>query len=215
MMETFFWEETISHAKIVSGTVSRLLEAMAIQFHSLLNSNQEIQYKVTVFDLRTVPDIQLWDYIFRIMTMSKCIYRDLIAALVYVDTLINSGVISGISFNNIHRLVALSMMTSTKFFDDVHYSNASWSKIVGIPLRELNSAEITFLQSLNFDVNIKFQTLQTWSEWITRFADENPNQEREIALKTEERAQEFTENNNQEFSDQPISCESINSTIKL
>ena len=149
------------------------------------------------------------------MTMSKCIYRDLIAALVYVDTLINSGVISGISFNNIHRLVALSMMTSTKFFDDVHYSNASWSKIVGIPLRELNSAEITFLQSLNFDVNIKFQTLQTWSEWITRFADENPNQEREIALKTEERAQEFTENNNQEFSDQPISCESINSTIKL
>ena len=149
------------------------------------------------------------------MTMSKCIYRDLIAALVYVDTLINSGVISGISFNNIHRLVALSMMTSTKFFDDVHYSNASWSKIVGIPLRELNSAEITFLQSLNFDVNIKFETLQTWSEWITRFADENPNQEREIALKTEERAQEFTENNNQEFSDQPISCESINSTIKL
>lgn len=149
------------------------------------------------------------------MTMSKCIYRDLIAALVYVDTLINSGVISGISFNNMHRLVALSMMTSTKFFDDVHYSNASWSKIVGIPLRELNSAEITFLQSLNFDVNIKFETLQTWSEWITRFADENPNQEREIALKTEERAQEFTENNNQEFSDQPISCESINSTIKL
>lgn len=147
--------------------------------------------------------------------MSKCIYRDLIAALVYVDTLINSGVISGISFNNMHRLVALSMMTSTKFFDDVHYSNASWSKIVGIPLRELNSAEITFLQSLNFDVNIKFETLQTWSEWITRFADENPNQEREIALKTEERAQEFTENNNQEFSDQPISCESINSTIKL
>ena len=149
------------------------------------------------------------------MTMSKCIYRDLIAALVYVDTLINFGVISGISFNNMHRLVALSMMTSTKFFDDVHYSNASWSKIVGIPLRELNSAEITFLQSLNFDVNIKFETLQTWSEWITRFADENPNQEREIALKTEERAQEFTENNNQEFSDQPISCESINSTIKL
>lgn len=108
--------------------------------------------------------------------MSKCIYRDLIAALVYVDTLINMGVISGISFHNMHRLVAMSVMTSTKFFDDVHYSNASWSKIVGIPLRELNNAEMIFLQSLGFNINIKFETLEMWSEWIRRFADENPVQ---------------------------------------
>lgn len=59
MMETFCAEETISNAKIVSGTVSKLLEAMANQFHTNLNSNKELKYKVTVFDLRTVPDIQL------------------------------------------------------------------------------------------------------------------------------------------------------------
>mmetsp|Transcript_6429 Transcript_6429/g.5986 ORF Transcript_6429/g.5986 Transcript_6429/m.5986 type:complete len:156 (+) Transcript_6429:3-470(+) len=155
MMESFTSEETISNAKIVSGTVSKLLESMATQFHEQLRANQDMEYKVTVFDLRTVPDIKLRDYIFRIMTMSKCIYRDLLAALVYVDTLINRGVISGISLHNMHRLVALSIMTSTKFFDDVHYSNASWSKVVGIPLRELNNAETVFLQSIDFNVNIQ------------------------------------------------------------
>jgi len=58
-METFCHEETIGNAKIVSGTVSKLLESMATQFHANMSSNKEIQYKVTVFDLRTVPDIQL------------------------------------------------------------------------------------------------------------------------------------------------------------
>jgi len=140
--------------------------------------------------------------------MSKCIYRDLIAALVYVDNLINKGVISGISFHNMHRLVAMSVMTSTKFFDDVHYSNASWSKIVGIPLRELNNAEVVFLQSLDFNINIKFETLEMWSEWIKRFADENPVQQRESSLKAEQRGQDRLES-------QQTTSESSDSAIEL
>lgn len=174
MMENFCQEETIRNAKIVSGTVSNLLESMATQFHNQMSSNPQLVYKVTVFDLNTVPDIQLSDYIFRMMTMSKCIYRDLIAALIYIDNLINKGVISGISYHNMHRLLAFSIMTSMKFFDDVHYSNASWSKIAGIPLRELNNVEIEFLQALNFDLNIPIETMQVWSESIAQFADENP-----------------------------------------
>jgi len=196
-MESFICEETISNAKTVSGTVSKILESMATQYHTQLRANQDIQYKVTVFDLRTVPDIKLWDYILRIMNMSKCVYRDLLAALVYVDTLINNGAIGGISFHNVHRLVALSIMISTKFFDDVHYSNASWSKIVGIPLRELNNAEMIFLQSLGYNVNIQGETLHMWSEWISRFADENPIQERDPKHITEQSAQNLSEEENQ------------------
>lgn len=175
-METFWQEDTIRNAKVVSGTVSKLLEAMATQFHSQMSSNKDMKYKVTVFDLHTVPDIQLWDYIFRIMLKSKCCYRDLIVALVYIDKLINTEVISGISFHNIHKLLALSIMASTKFYDDVHFPNVYWSKFVGIPLRELNNAEIIFLQSLKFELNINYEIMLTWSESIARFADENPVQ---------------------------------------
>lgn len=185
-MENFCQEETIRNAKIVSVTVSKLLEAMATQFHMQMSNNKEMKYKVTVFDLHTVPDIQLWDYIFRIMLKSKCNYRDLIVALVYIDKLINSEVISGISFHNIHKLLALSVMASTKFFDDIHYSNAYWSKFVGIPLRELNNAEIIFLQSLKFDLNIDYEIMIMWSESIARFADENPTQMDDSDLQQQE-----------------------------
>ena len=179
MMETFSQEEeTIRSANYVSGTVSNILEAMATQYHQMLGANPDMHYKVTVFDLHQVPDIQLRDYLFRIMSMSKCTYRDLIAALVYVETLINTGVISGISFHNMHRLVALSIMTSTKFYDDVHYSNRSWSKIVGIPLRELNDAETEFLRALNFDINIRLEVLDMWANMISNFAESTPVQER-------------------------------------
>lgn len=139
--------------------------------------------------------------------MSKCVYKDLLAALVYVDALINRGVISGISFHNMHRLVALSIMTSTKFFDDVHYSNASWSKIVGIPIRELNNAEIVFLQCLDFNVNIQSETLHMWSDWISRFADENPTLERVTSQHVEEREKEVKK--------KQISPESEDSAITL
>mmetsp|Transcript_24410 Transcript_24410/g.27067 ORF Transcript_24410/g.27067 Transcript_24410/m.27067 type:complete len:100 (-) Transcript_24410:357-656(-) len=84
-------------------------------------------------------------------------------------------------------------MTSTKFFDDVHFSNASWAKIVGIPLRELNNAEMVFLQSLGYKINIKNDILQMWSEWITRFADENPIQVRGSSLKQEGRESDRVE----------------------
>jgi hypothetical protein len=110
------------------------------------------------------------------MLKSKCNYRDLIVALVYIDKLINTEVISGISFHNIHKLLALSIMASTKFYDDVHFPNVYWSKFVGIPLRELNNAEIIFLQSLKFELNINYEIMLTWSESIARFADENPVQ---------------------------------------
>lgn len=178
MMETFFEEETISYAK-VSECVSKLLDAMATQFHQQLSQgNSSMQYLITVFDSHTVPDILLSDYLHRIASMSKCSNRDMVAALVYVDKLINNEIISGISFHNVHRLLGVAIMISSKFFEDQSFSNKSWSKIVGIPLRELNAVESHFLQALGFDLHIDLETVQGWAEAIFRFADELPVQER-------------------------------------
>lgn len=204
MMETFIEEETINYAK-VSGTVSKLLEAMASQFHAQLNANPQLGYVVTVYDSYTVPDIQLSDYLFRVTSLSRCTPRDLIVALVYIDKLINLGAIGGISFHNMHRLMAIAIMTSTKFFDDVPFSNKSWSKIVGISLRELNYAESVFLQSLNFEVNVPIDMLYGWSDAVARFAEENPVQERQSTHEQIDVDQNSSESNisNMEFSDSP------------
>lgn len=109
--------------------------------------------------------------------MSKCIYRDVIVALVYADKLINSEVISGISFYNVHRLIAICLMESAKFFDDIHYSNKFWAHITGLSLQELNTIESQFLEALGYDLNIPLDAMQQWSQAVASFADENPAQE--------------------------------------
>ena len=176
MMETFFEEETINYA-VVSESVSKLLEAMAIQFHQQLSSGEtSIQYIVSEYDSHTVPDIQLCDYLYRIASLSKCTNRDVISALVYIDRLITNGIISGISFHNVHRLLGVSIMISTKFNEDQPYSNKSWAKVLGIPLRELNSVEVSFLTSIDYNLRIELPELNGWIDSILRFATAPPIQ---------------------------------------
>jgi hypothetical protein len=176
MMGTFFEEEAINYA-FVSESVSKLLEAMAIQFHQQLSSGESsIQYIVSEYDSHTVPDIQLCDYLYRIVSLSKCANRDVISALVYIDRLINNGIISGISFHNVHRLLGVTIMISAKLNEDQPYSNKSWSKILGIPLRELNVVEINFLTTIDFNLRIDLNDLNTWINSILIFATTPPIQ---------------------------------------
>jgi hypothetical protein len=178
MMETLNNEETIDYAR-VSDSVSKLLETMATQFHSQLsNDTNQAGYKITILDSNNIPDISIRDYLYRVASMSKCIYRDVIVALVYADKLINLEVISGISFYNIHRLMAICLMISAKFFDDTHYSNKFWAQISGLSLQELNSIETQFLEALGYDLNITLEAMHQWAEAVASFADENTVQER-------------------------------------
>lgn len=182
MMEALREEETINYAKI-SGLVSKLLETMANQFHAQLSSeNREASYKITMLDSHEIPDIQIQDYLYRIISMSKSMYRDIIIALVYADRLINDEVISGISYHNMHRLIAISLMTSSKFYDDVHYSNKTWAAILGLRLQELNEMEVHFLEALGYDINVSLESMQAWAQAVACFADEKPAQERDQQL---------------------------------
>lgn len=169
MMDAFFEEETIKYDKVLES-VSNLLQAIAVQFHHQLSSGElGKQYILTEYDSHQVPEIQVYDYLCRIASMSKCANRDIISALVYIDRLINNEVISGISFHNIHRLLAVAIMVSTKFNEDQPYSNRRWAHILGIPLRELNKVEISFLQSLRYDLKVTIEDLNLWMESILRY----------------------------------------------
>lgn len=197
-METFFEEETINYA-IVSKSVSQLLEAMATQLHEQLSSDRtSIQYIVSEYDSHTVPDIRLCDYLHRIASLSKCANRDFISALVYVDRLISNGVISRISFHNVHRLVGVSIMISTKFYEDQPYTNKSWAKILGISLRELNSIEVSFLSAIQFNLKIDLSDLNAWVDSVLRFSSVASDQ------RTDPTTNDNTDQNSSELADDAV-----------
>ena len=92
--------------------------------------------------------------------------------MVYIDRLINNEIISGISFHNVHRLLAVSIMASVKFNEDVTFKNKRWSGFLGIPLRELNDIEAKFLMSLKFDLRVQLEDLHSWMDSIFRFVEQ-------------------------------------------
>ena len=207
MMETLNAEETINYSR-VSMQVSNLLEAMATQFHHQLSQSDSnsSNIAITVFDSYEVPDISVKDYIYRIASMSKCMYRDVIVSLVYVDRLINLEYVAGISYHNIHRLMAVCLMVSTKFYDDVHYSNKDWAMISGLSLQELNTIENQFLKALGYDLNIPLETIQQWANAVASFADENLAQQRERQTTTPTQLSDFSMSDD----DQIIDCDDDN-----
>lgn len=104
----------------------------------------------TVFDALAAPKINLAQYLDRI----PCSFDEIISALAYVDTLINTKFITRINSLNVHRLIATALMITDKFGSDKPYTNKAWSVIAGLALEEINRMESCFLRGLRFNLLI-------------------------------------------------------------
>jgi hypothetical protein len=79
------------------------------------------------------------------------------------------------------RIFLASVMISSKFLQDRTFSNRAWSKISGLNVRELSVVERRLLNALDFDLNVREQKWNEWTqylkgEWRLRTASTNvPN----------------------------------------
>ena len=61
------------------------------------------------------------------------------------------------------RMFLAAIMVASKFLQDRTYSNRAWSKISGLPSRELEQLERVFLHSIQYNLVVD---LSEWSQWI-------------------------------------------------
>ena len=61
------------------------------------------------------------------------------------------------------RMFLAAIMVASKFLQDRTYSNRAWSKISGLPTRELEQLERVFLHSIQYNLVVD---LSEWSQWI-------------------------------------------------
>ena len=67
---------------------------------------------------------------------------------------------------NAHRLIAAGLVLALKYTQDQYYTNHHYSKIAGVPLRELNSMEFDFFQRVNYNINAKPETVCAYFEQL-------------------------------------------------
>ncbi|KAJ3006741.1 hypothetical protein HKX48_009495, partial [Thoreauomyces humboldtii] len=60
------------------------------------------------------------------------------------------------------RLLVCALITAMKVLCDNTYTNATWAKVSGIPVEELNTMEMEFLVQLDFEIHVKDNEYFDW-----------------------------------------------------
>ncbi|KAK3263422.1 hypothetical protein CYMTET_27770 [Cymbomonas tetramitiformis] len=127
----------------------------------------DIAKKLQLFEGVRVPVIPVRDYAERLLAHCKASPVCLIMAYIYISRICkccNDFVLTPLSM---HRLLLVCTMVAAKFCDDRHYSNALYSKVGGVEVKELNHLELTVLSVLGFRMCVKPSELEGCGMYFT------------------------------------------------
>lgn len=64
------------------------------------------------------------------------------------------------------RMFLTSLILASKYLQDRNYSARAWSKISGLPLKEINDNERRFLSIVSWDLHVPKTTFENWSKIV-------------------------------------------------
>ncbi|ORX58936.1 hypothetical protein DM01DRAFT_1333542 [Hesseltinella vesiculosa] len=67
------------------------------------------------------------------------------------------------------RMFLASLMVAAKFLQDKNYRNRAWSHISGLPIKEINAAELAFLRLIKYDLFITKDTFDHWHQLLQSY----------------------------------------------
>jgi len=102
--------------------------------HSDSSSTGTSSPSFTRFHARSVPSIDIYSYLARILKYCPTTNECFLSLLVYFDrmsknALATTGKPFSIDSFNIHRLIISGIMVSSKFFSDVFFTNSRYAKV--------------------------------------------------------------------------------------
>ena len=128
-----------------------------------LNSNK-FQKKKSIFNCNFIPNISLYNYIYRIQKYSEVEDNTLILALIYIDRICYNNFI--INYYNIHKIFLVSVVFAIKYNEDNYYTNSYYSKIGGIKINEFNALEKEFASIIDFQFYVKKSLFDKYYKYI-------------------------------------------------
>ena len=111
------------------------------------NNNSEFENDCCIKNIDDI--ISITDYINRLIISLNLTNVIMITSIIYIERLnIN------ITNYNIHKLLLVSMLISSKYVEDVYFNNRYWSRCGGITISVLNKLEKNYLQKINYKLFI-------------------------------------------------------------
>lgn len=146
--------------KIQLQVLSDVLNSLCEQSLGLGISNSP----VTLFHAYQVPKITIKDYLKRLARFPNCSEECFIIALIYIERLMCTNKHFFLNYNNVHRLIATSVMVATKYFDDQYFHKVYFCRLGGISRKDFYRLETELLTMLDFDLHVENKLFMAW-DW--------------------------------------------------
>ena len=124
--------------------------------------------KLTVFDTFYPCAYPISEYIQYIMNHSHLSFEGLVNATIYIRKFCDCQDVELTSLN-VHKLVLVACLVSSKFIDDVYVTNKIMANIGGITPKELNELEMNFLATIGYDLYVSQDEYEHTLECISSF----------------------------------------------
>lgn len=89
------------------------------------------------------------------------------------------------SDGQVWRMLTIALLLGSKFLDDNTFQNRSWSEVSGIPVAEINSLELEWLEAIDWKLHVNLDTSEDYHAWLTSWANWRDAKERENAATLE------------------------------
>ena len=168
--------ETNATTYIHAPISQKLLEQISFILKNIIKNKKTNFPKESekIFYHPKVPEISIYDYLYRIKKYSLIEDSTLIISLIYIDRVCNNkGII--LTKYNIHRILFSAIFTALKFNEDIFYKTSFYAKIGGISTKELINLENAFIKLIDFKFFVPEEIFKIYSRYLESYNKRNNN----------------------------------------
>lgn len=150
-----------------------LIIAISALLNKVIQNNKDINNNSNdIFSSKTATNVTLEYYLQRIKKYTNIENSTFIISLIYIDRICtNKNII--LHPLNVHRILLATIIIAIKYNEDNFYSNAYYSQVFGISLKELNILEMSSAYLLGFNFFINETDYKIYSDKLKNYITNN------------------------------------------
>jgi hypothetical protein len=158
--------EEIQINEILLNKINKILTIVLEENKTLKNYKEKLTLqKNMAFTSYNKPSLSIKEYLYRIQTYTEAEDNTIIIGLMYIDRICeHSSVI--LTPYNIHRIIFVSILMAIKYNEDICFEYDFYSKIAGIPMKELKILEGEYIDLIKFHFFINKEDFDKYKIYI-------------------------------------------------
>ncbi|RMZ88267.1 hypothetical protein DV736_g4497, partial [Chaetothyriales sp. CBS 134916] len=120
----------------------------------------------------TTPSAQFRKYVSQILSSTRLPSSTILLGLFYLAArmkIVNEQSQDVSSPGKVYRMLTTCLLLGSKFLDDNTFQNRSWAEVSSIPVQELNTMELTWLDGFNWEIHRIFHKDGDLDKWIAHW----------------------------------------------